>query len=142
MTQAFCSATMAKKQNISLNFSMKDLIRMDDNQLKKVKALIRKECANYINGDCLLLEWNFEPCRCPQMISKSLVCKWFRNAVLPLNTKLLAELSPDAAHKKSCAVCGNKFISGSNRARYCSECAVRIKRQKTRDRARKYRLGM
>ena len=39
---------------------------------------------NYDCGNCLLLD-NGEECVCPQSITYSLICKWFRAAVLPLD---------------------------------------------------------
>ena len=42
------------------------------------------ECCNYDNGNCILLN-NGEPCVCVQSISYSLICRWFRIAVLPLD---------------------------------------------------------
>ena len=39
-------------------------------------------CCNYDQGNCTLLE-DGEPCVCVQGISYSVLCKWFRNAVLP-----------------------------------------------------------
>ena len=33
-----------------------------------------------------------EECVCPQLISYSLLCKWFQTAVLPLDKELYAEL--------------------------------------------------
>ena len=37
-------------------------IRTDIKQANKIKELIKKECANYMDGKCILLE-----CNCPQM---------------------------------------------------------------------------
>ena len=39
---------------------------------------------NYDGGNCLLLD-DGEPCVCVQSISLSLMCRWFRVAVLPLD---------------------------------------------------------
>ena len=44
----------------------------------------RHECCNYDEGNCLLLD-DGEPCVCVQSISLSLMCRWFRVAVLPLS---------------------------------------------------------
>ena len=40
---------------------------------------------------------------------------------------------------KRCAVCGALFTPGSNRAKYCPECAGRMKRIKAAQRKRKQR---
>ncbi len=44
-------------------------------------------------------------------------------------------------HKK-CAVCGALFTPGSNRAKYCPECAKEEERRKTCERVRRHRAGM
>lgn len=72
---------------------MADLPRMNDEQLKQARKLIRSLCCNYDNGSCLVLDWSF--CNvCPQWISYSLNCKWFRNAVLPNDPALEASILP------------------------------------------------
>jgi len=48
--------------------------------IESVNALVKKSCCNYDNGNCLLLD-DRETCVCPQLISYSLLCKWFRAAV-------------------------------------------------------------
>lgn len=47
-----------------------------------VQTIARRECANCISGNCLLLD-DGEPCICPQRISRSLWCRYFIDAVLP-----------------------------------------------------------
>ena len=53
-------------------------------QYRTTRRLVH-ECCNYDCGNCLLLD-NGEECICPQSITYSLICKWFRAAVLPLDT--------------------------------------------------------
>ncbi len=53
-----------------------------------------------------------------QSISYSLLCRWFRAAVLPLDESLEADLLHQKAQKR-CTVCGQPFLPGSNRAKYC-----------------------
>lgn len=65
------------------------LPRITPTQRKRANALIRKTCCNYENGNCLLLD-DGEEFVCPQTISYSVCCKWFRWAVLPLNGTLEA----------------------------------------------------
>ena len=73
-------------------------------QVKRVHRLVRKECCNFDNGNCILLD-DGEPCPCPQLISCSLLCRWFSDAVLPLDRELFAELyAPE--EKRRCTVCG------------------------------------
>ena len=65
-------------------------------------------------------------CVCVQSISYSLLCRWFRAAVLPLDRELETALF-HRLDAKRCAVCGALFTPGSNRAKYCPECAVQVK---------------
>ena len=61
-------------------------------QYRTARRLVH-ECCNYDCGNCLLLD-DGEECVCPQSITCSLICKWFRAAVLPLDTGLCAALFP------------------------------------------------
>ena len=45
------------------------------------------ECCNYDGGNCIALD-DGEECVCVQSISYSLLCRWFRAAVLPLDREL------------------------------------------------------
>ena len=109
---------------------------MDYRQYRRARRLVY-ECCNYAGGNCIALD-DGEECVCVQSICYSLLCRWFRAAVLPLDkgleTALLYRL--DA---KRCAVCGVLFLPGSNRAKYCPECAGRMKRIKAAQRKRKQR---
>lgn len=58
------------------------LFRLTPGQLRSVRGLT-KRCCNFLDGDCLLLDGV-----CPQFISRSLICRWFRRAVLPQQPKL------------------------------------------------------
>lgn len=59
-----------------------------------------------------------DECVCPQLISYSLLCKWFRVAVLPADRLLYAELY-QTGDKKKCTECGAFFASTSNSVKYC-----------------------
>ena len=109
---------------------------MDYRQYRAACRLVH-ECCNYDNGNCILLD-NGEPCVCVQSISYSLLCRWFIAAVLPLDGKLEAALLHRADRKK-CVLCGGYYLPKSNRAKYCPECAVRMKRAKATERKRKQR---
>ena len=91
-------------------------------QRKRANSLIRRECCNCDSGNCLALD-DGDTCACPQMITFSVCCKWFRWAVLPLNGTLEAEIYRDKDLKR-CAVCGGMFVPKSNRGKYCPDCAV------------------
>ncbi len=59
------------------------LYRMNPAQRKQANALIRRECCNCENGNCIALD-DGDAHACPQMISFSVCCRWFRWSVLPL----------------------------------------------------------
>ena len=93
--------------------------RMNYQQYRKARKLTH-ECCNYCDGNCLLLD-DGEECVCVQSISYSLLCRWFRAAVLPLDAALYAEISKSRDEVKRCAVCGAVFTPKSNRAKYCPD---------------------
>ena len=98
---------------------------MDYRQYRRVRRLVH-ECCNYIDGNCIALD-DGEECVCVQSISYSLLCRWFRTAVLPQDKELETALF-HRLNAKKCAVCRALFTPGSNRAKYCPECAARMKR--------------
>ena len=107
------------------------LYRMTPAQRKRATALIRRECCNCEGGNCIALD-DGDTCTCPQTVSFSVCCKWFRWAVLPLDGTLEAEIFRDKDMKR-CAVCGAAFVPRSNRGKYCPDCTARVhRRQKTR----------
>ncbi len=92
--------------------------RMTPAQRKRANSLIRRECCNCDGGNCLALD-DGDTCACPQMITFSVCCKWFRWAVLPQIGTLEAEIFRDKELKR-CAVCGGVFVqspTGVNTAR-------------------------
>ena len=109
--------------------------RMSYPQYRKARRLTH-ECCNYCNGNCLLLD-DGEDCVCVQSISYSLLCRWFKVAVLPLDAALCAEITKGRDDIKRCTVCGAAFTPNSNRAKYCPDCAVQVRRKKEAERQRK-----
>ena len=109
---------------------------MDYRQYRRARRLVR-ECCNYDNGQCMLLDEG-DGCVCVQSISHSLLCRWFRAAVLPLDHQLETALY-HRLESRRCSECGALFLPGSNRAKYCRECAVRMKRKHAAERKRKQR---
>ena len=75
--------------------------RLTPPQSRKVNALVKRECCNCVDGKCLLLD-DGDECVCPQLISYSLLCKWFRVAVLPADKLLYAELM-NTEDKRRCS---------------------------------------
>ena len=61
---------------------------MDYRQYRRARRLVH-ECCNYDGGHCIALD-DGEECVCVQSISYSLLCRWFRAAVLPLDREELA----------------------------------------------------
>ena len=113
---------------------LQEYSRLTDEQLAAVKKLVKK-CCNFLQGTCVALDKG-DGCPCVQSFSYSLICKWFRNAVLPLDPSLEAALW--RGDKKQCAYCGNYFIPRSNRALYCPNC--RTIHQREADAAKHRRL--
>ena len=109
---------------------MKPIPHMTYQQYRTARKLVH-QCCNYDGGNCLVLE-----CVCVQSISYSLLCRWFRAAVLPQDTKLCAALLY-RDQMKSCVICGGSFVPKSNRAKYCPGCAVIARKRKEAERQRK-----
>ena len=68
-------------------------------------------------------------------------CRYFREAVLPLNPVLEAALNTEgpAPETRPCPVCGRPFLPDGRR-RYCSEaCSKAARQKKQRGYMRKYR---
>ena len=114
--------------------------RMTPAQRKQANALIRRECCNCEDGGCIALD-DGDTCTCPQMISFSVCCKWFRWSVLPQIGTLEAEIFRDKELKR-CAVCGRVFVPKSNRAKYCPDCAARVHRRQKAESERKRRSSV
>jgi hypothetical protein len=106
-----------------------------------IKSLVVSECANYDSGCkmCLPLD-----CACV-MLGKQLTggeCKYFKNAVLPLDPALENALSggePFMGKTRSCSLCGKPFRVSGNRAAYCKDCSARARKRRQREYMRKKR---
>ena len=107
---------------------------------KKIRSLVTGMCANYDreSGLCLPLD-----CAC-YMLHKcwtGAYCRYFREAVLPLNPELQASLTTEgiSPELRACAVCGKAFLPEGRQA-YCSDvCKAEGNRRKSRERMRKMR---
>ena len=75
---------------------MDEIKRLTPAQRARCNRLIRRLCANYDGGNCLPLD-DGEGCVCVQTISYSLLCKYFRRAVLP-PTRYSAPIFTGSAH--------------------------------------------
>lgn len=95
---------------------------------RKATAEIRDHCCNLWHKDkCLLLDNGVEH-RCTQLEADSIKCIWFRDAVLPGNPVLLAEIKGEIGTTRTCKVCGSLFKSFGNRALYCEQCKRKVRR--------------
>ena len=111
--------------------------RMTPAQRKQASAMLRRECCSYDDGNCLELD-DGDTHTCPQLLSGAVCCTWFRHAVLPLNETLEAEIFRDRDTKR-CTLCGAAFVPGSNRAKYCPDCAAKVHRRQKAESERKRR---
>ena len=103
---------------------------MSANQRMRAKELVQQECCNYLDGMCVVLENGYGD-RCVQCISHHVACRWFRDAVLPLDDVLEHELyREDTVRGRQCVRCGKVFVPGSNRARFCAHCSVINRKRK------------
>ena len=113
--------------------------RMTEGQSVRANTLIRELCANFDDGYCLLLDNGYDPCPCPQLISNSLVCRYFRTAVLPSDRELYGEIVGQLPRWR-CCICGKSITRTSNAVKYCKVCAARQRRKKDTERKREKRL--
>ncbi len=115
---------------------MGNALRMTERQARNVYALVRKACCNYMGGHCILFD-----CPCPQLITRSLICLWFMQAVLPGDTPLYVELTGETGKAKLCAVCNQPFYPRSNNTKYCDKCSQLARMKRQRKYMRKRRAG-
>ena len=104
--------------------------RINDKRRRQINRLVKAECCNYQQGNCLLLD-DGEP----------LSCRWFRDAVLPIDKELHAEIMGQTTLKK-CSVCGQPFRAVSNRAKYCERCRKSERRKQYRESKQKTRTDV
>ena len=78
-----------------------------------------------------------EPCACVHSISYSLLCKYFRKAVLPAEPLLEADILGTRFEK--CVSCGAPIIKKGNRKKYCEKCAQRAYKAQQAEYARRKR---
>lgn len=103
---------------------------------QSIRRLIQ-QCANYDGAEkeCLPLETG-----CAMLaigFNTSILCRYFREAVLPLDPALSAVLNHQPV--KACQWCGKDFPVKGRKA-YCSEgCAAEGQRERTARRVQKHR---
>ena len=115
------------------------LPRMTGRQKQDAVRLIRKRCSAHDKGNCLYLD-DGEEVVCPQCISYSVCCKFFRRVLL--RDEEGKDLEAELFHKndiKHCVICGEAFVSSSNRAKYCNDCKAAVQRKQKAEHARRRR---
>ena len=76
------------------------VIKITLKQAKRINTLVRKLCCNYVDGNCLLLD-DGEEHACVQCISRyGIYCNYFKNAVLPADRELFAEIMQPSRPKE------------------------------------------
>ena len=99
-------------------------------EISRVNKLVRKECCNHDCCNCILTDDGDEHV-CAQLMSRHMSCRWFAEAVLPLDLKLQQDLSEDNdPNKGKCEMCGAEIYKTSNRQKFCETCAAKSKRKK------------
>lgn len=115
---------------------MDEIKHLTPAQRVRCNRQIRWLCANYDGGNCLTLD-DGEGCVCVQTISYSLLCKYFRRAVLPADKVLCVDIYRQRT--RTCERCGKPFAPSGNRQKYCPECGCSIRRKQKADSARRRR---
>ena len=106
---------------------------MTESQLRQAKIFIRRLCANYDNGRCLLLD-NL----CPQCVSYTLLCKYFKEAVLPDRECLALQAEIwRGSYVRRCVMCGKPLQDRKKNSLFCVQCANLRLRQAKREWAQK-----
>ena len=118
------------------------LYRMTPAQQRDARKIIRGLCSNCVNGNCIRLDQG-EEVSCPQMLSASVCCRFFRNVLLkdPEAGTLEAGIFSSGT-KKHCAICGKEFYSAGNRAKYCADCKAGAQRKQQAEYARRRRASI
>lgn len=74
-----------------------------------------------------------------QYISRyGIYCSYFKNAVLPADRELFAEIMQPSRQKR-CQICKSFFVPRAKNQRYCPNCAAVQKRKKAAERQRRNR---
>lgn len=108
-------------------------------ELRQIRRLVKTMCANYdseygclpLDGECYMFCIAF---------NTSDLCKYFRDAILPLNPELgrvfFGGIKPNS---KPCKICGKAFEVCGNKAHCCDSCADGGRKSATAARVRKHR---
>ena len=98
-----------------------------------IRRLVTDLCANHDNQDRLCLPLDC-PCYMLQKWWTGSFCRYFREAVLPVDPALESALK-----QKTCPVCGKAYLPTTSQA-YCSDsCRTFARRKSERERKRRIR---
>ena len=105
-------------------------INLNSQYFSSVMTLIKKQCCNYYQDNCLLLD-DGDSHTCPQRITPShIICRYFLDSVLPADKLLHRNLINDpTAEMLTCALCGRKTERTGRNQKFCPDCA-RVKQRK------------
>ena len=68
------------------------VLRITKQQEAQIRRLAKLRCANFVEGNCLLLD-GLEECTCVQLLCKSgIYCHYFLKAVLPQEKTLSTQI--------------------------------------------------
>lgn len=90
-------------------------------EIRQIRNSVKTMCANYNRDyDCCALLDDYGCYMLTKRFADNKLCKYFRQAVLPLDSMLEKKLTCQAINQtKSCAVCGASFLPAGRKA-YCS----------------------
>ncbi|MGP4061818.1 cysteine-rich VLP protein [Halobacillus sp. H74] len=112
-----------------------------------VKQLVKRRCASYSNGRCLLYDTS---CDYESRFGHAVSCDYFEKSVLPNDEVLEARYKKahginyqddleEAKNIRKCTDCSEAFMRKSNRQTRCTECQRNANRKAKAERMRKYR---
>lgn len=106
-------------------------INLNPQSFSSVMTLIKKQCCNYYQSNCLLLD-DGDSHTCPQKITPShIICRYFLDAVLPADKTLMKALkSVPTAVMLTCSLCGSKTERTGRNQKFCPDCAKKKQRQR------------
>jgi uncharacterized Zn-finger protein len=95
----------------------------------KLSDVIKNECANYYEGNCVLLDTACVQIDSPNSLAEGTVlCKYCDSVLLATHPELKLAIHSDSS-QKICLYCKDHFFPKNNRQEYCDNCAALRKRQ-------------